>query len=80
MICIDDGSTDNTAELIKSYKRRFLEAGIELIYEYQKNQGVGAAMNAGLKLFTGDFLCWADPDDFLNEASIGHKYLDNYIL
>ena len=43
LILIDDGSTDKTAEIIKSYPDRRIE------YYYQKNAGVSAARNEGLK-------------------------------
>ena len=43
IILIDDGSTDKTAEIIKSYPDRRIE------YYYQKNAGVSAARNEGLK-------------------------------
>ena len=33
-------------------------------YIYQKNAGLGAAINTGLKYIEGEYLCWADPDEF----------------
>lgn len=69
-IFINDGSTDNTEELFKSYLPKFEEKGIKAIYEYQENSGQSAAVNRGLKLFTGDYLCWTDSDDILFAESI----------
>jgi glycosyltransferase involved in cell wall biosynthesis len=64
MFVIDDGSTDSTAAIIKSYIPKFESKGYSLIYLYQENSGQSVAVNKGLKLFTGDYLTWPDSDDF----------------
>ena len=64
MFVIDDGSTDNTEEVIQSYIPRFEERGYQLHYVYQENGGQSAAINNGLKLVTGEFLTWPDADDW----------------
>lgn len=69
-IFINDGSTDKTEEVFKSYLPKFKEKGIKVIYEYQENAGQSAAVNRGLKLFTGDYLCWTDSDDILFPESV----------
>lgn len=69
-IFINDGSTDKTEKLFKSYLPRFEKKGIKAIYEYQENAGQSAAVNRGLKLFTGDYLCWTDSDDILFPESV----------
>ena len=69
-IFINDGSTDKTEELFKSYLPQFEEKGIKVIYRYQENAGQSAAVNLGLKLFTGDYLSWADADDILFPDSV----------
>ena len=69
-IFINDGSTDNTEELFNSYLPKFEEKGIKTIYKYQENAGQSAAVNQGLKLFTGDYLCWTDSDDLLHPDSV----------
>lgn len=57
IIVIDDGSTDKSAEVIKSIK----DARIK--YIYQKNAGACAARNHGLDLATGDIIAFHDSDD-----------------
>jgi glycosyltransferase involved in cell wall biosynthesis len=56
IIIVDDGSTDNTPEVAKSFddKVRFYERG---------HQGVSAARNTGLELAQGDVVAWCDADD-----------------
>lgn len=56
IIVVDDGSTDDTSGQIKAYAGR-------LTYHVQKNQGVAAARNAGIKLSQGEFICFLDSDD-----------------
>ena len=64
MFAVDDGSTDNTKEVIESYIPKFQEKGYELTYIFQENAGQAAALNRGLKRVTGEFLTWPDSDDF----------------
>jgi len=64
MFLLDDGSTDNTAEVVKSYIPKFELKGYSLTYVYQENSGQTVAVNNGLKLFQGDYLTWPDSDDF----------------
>lgn len=70
LIFINDGSTDNTEKIVKSYIDRFEKKGKELIYIYQENKGLAASINIGLKIFKGDFICWADSDDLYHLESI----------
>lgn len=69
-ILVNDGSTDHSEEVWFEYEKKFKEKGIKTIYICQKNQGLGAAINAGLKVFTGDYLCWPDIDDYLEDISV----------
>ncbi len=61
VILIDDGSTDNTNEIIKQYKAEHNN----LITYYQKNQGAGIARNYGITLTHGEYMFFMDPDDKL---------------
>lgn len=64
MFVIDDGSTDNTKEIVDAYVAMFAERGYILHYSYQANAGQSAAINKGLKLVNGEFLTWPDADDW----------------
>ena len=59
IICVDDGSTDNSYNILQDYagKDRRIK-----IYQ-QKNQGVAAARNTALKYATGTWLAFCDGDD-----------------
>lgn len=75
VIAVDDGSTDETAEILKHYISVFAEKKMTLKYIYQENAGLGAAINTGLKYVTGDYLCWSDPDDFYMPDSMQKRLM-----
>jgi glycosyltransferase involved in cell wall biosynthesis len=64
IIVVDDGSTDNTCELL----RPLLPPSATLVQ--QANRGVAAARNAGLSLATGEFVAFLDHDDAWEEDKI----------
>lgn len=65
VILVDDASTDNSVDKIKSYKNKFTNL---VLYQYQKNNGSpGKPRNKGVSLATGEFIHFMDPDDVLYE-------------
>ncbi|MDD2494971.1 MAG: glycosyltransferase family 2 protein [Tissierellia bacterium] len=68
MFVIDDGSTDNSLEIVQNYIPKFKSRSLSLECITQSNQGQGAAINNGLKLITGDYLIWPDSDDFFSRS------------
>ncbi len=64
VIIINDGSKDNTEQIIKSNISEFEKKGYSLILLNQENQGIGASVNNALKYVTGDYLTWFGSDDF----------------
>lgn len=69
-IFVNDGSTDNTAEVLESYRDRFDARGISMTVIYQENQGQAVALGNGLLHFNGEFLCWCDSDDYLESDAL----------
>ena len=62
-ILINDGSTDNTLSILKDFSTK----GERAIVIDQKNQGVSAARNAGLKIAKGEYVFFLDSDDWLTD-------------
>lgn len=59
-LIVDDGSTDNTAELIKKWQK---EADFPIRYFYQENQGKHIAFNRAVQLAEGELFLPLDADD-----------------
>lgn len=68
LIIIDDGSTDKTKELIQ--KSINIRKEVDMKYIYQKNGGQAVAIANGIKYVTGEFLVWADADDYYEKEAI----------
>lgn len=73
LIFMDDGSTDNTKDIIREYTEIFSRGGMALRYIYQDNAGQTAATNRALKMISGKYLCWIDGDDFLYQNAVEKK-------
>lgn len=63
IIIVDDGSTDKSAEIAKSF-------GDVIRYEFQSNSGLGATRNKGVELAKGDYLTFLDADDLWTENKL----------
>ncbi|EFV4295160.1 glycosyltransferase, partial [Campylobacter jejuni] len=68
IICVDDGSTDNSAQIIKKYQKKYPK---NIIYLHKENGGQASARNLGLKYLKENdlntpWVTFTDPDDFLN--------------
>lgn len=70
IILVNDGSTDNSAEIIENYRKT--DERIKVIE--QKNSGVSIARNAALEISTGEYICFLDQDDCLKEDYIYYFY------
>lgn len=73
LIIVNDGSTDNSEELLLYYKDKIEKRGYSLKYLEQENLGQASAVNNGLKVFSGDYLSLIDVDDFVPPSSIQKK-------
>ena len=66
-IVVDDGSVDNTEELIQNFIQ---ENKIHIVYYKQKNQGKHIAINKGVELAKGELFFIVDSDDILPKDSL----------
>jgi len=76
MFVIDDGSTDNSAEVIKGYINKFQNKGFSLTYVHQENSGQSVAIKNGLAYINGKYLAWPDSDDFYAADNAIEKMVD----
>ncbi len=60
VVCINDGSTDNTLDVIKKYKD---EQALDIVSIDKPNGGVSSARNCGIEAATGEYLLFLDSDD-----------------
>lgn len=68
LIIIDDGSNDDSKEIIEFYWRKYPDK--IKVHFFQKNQGAAAARNKGIKMARGDYLVFADSDDIQDKERI----------
>ena len=66
-LVIDDGSTDNTKELVEKWK---LENKIEIQYHYKENGGMHTGHNAAYRLIKTELNVCIDSDDFMPDDAI----------
>lgn len=71
IVIVDDGSTDNTKEILAQY---FQDERVR--YFYQRNKGVPASRNTGIRLARGTYILWLDADDELAPTAI-RKFLES---
>lgn len=69
IICIDDGSTDNTLKLLQKYKSY---GNVKIIT--QKNMGPAAARNIGMKEALGKYIAFVDSDDYIETSMYNEMY------
>lgn len=69
IICIDDGSTDQSAELI----RNLADNDKRIVLFQQENQGPGPARNLGIRKAKGKYIAFLDGDDYYIDADALEK-------
>lgn len=71
IICVDDGSTDNSYAILKEYAKR----NKRFIVLRQQNSFAGVARNYGMSYATGKYLSFLDADDYFREDMLEKAYV-----
>ena len=72
IICIDDGSTDNSLCILQEYQK----ADMRMRILTQENQGSGPARNRGMRKAIGKYVSFLDADDFWYDENVLAKIVD----
>lgn len=70
VICVDDGSTDNTLEILRSYEKK--DPRVRVLH--QENQFAGVARNNGLAVAQGEYIAFLDGDDYFVQGGLKTAY------
>ena len=70
ILCIDDGSTDDSGRILKEYAERYPEISVI----WQSNRGVSAARNTGLAAARGQYVYYLDSDDYVEPDLLETAY------
>ena len=71
IICIDDGSTDSSLQILKEYA----EKDKRIVVLEQENSGAGIARNKGMESAKGKYLSFLDSDDFFEPEMLEKAYI-----
>ena len=63
VICVNDGSTDETLEILKEYEKK----DSRIIVINKENGGLASARNSALDCCSGDFIAIVDGDDWVHQ-------------
>ena len=74
IICVNDGSTDNSLKILEKYSQK--DERIKIIS--QENQGLGATRNNGMEYAKGEYISFIDSDDYISKDAFKSLY-DNAI-
>lgn len=69
IVVVNDGSTDDSAKIVKEFMKKNPELKIRLI-NHEKNKGKGSALNTGLENVKGELFACLDADSFIGKETI----------
>lgn len=71
-IFVNDCSTDNSLEILYEFEKK--DTGRIIIINLDENQGPGGARNVGLQYSSGEYIAFADSDDYVNSKMYEYMY------
>lgn len=78
VICVDDCGKDKTSDIIRDFVKKNKINNLSII-KHEKNGGLSAARNTGLKKAKGKYVCFLDSDDMINAAGL-EKLVDESLI
>jgi len=70
IICVDDGSEDNSLKILKEYEKK--DSRVNVLS--QKNRGAGVARNKGIDVANGEYIAFVDSDDWIEDNALEKLY------
>lgn len=70
VICVNDGSTDNSGDILNDYQK--MDKRIKIIT--QENKGLSSARNHGMDVATGEYITFIDSDDYFTDDALKKLY------
>src|SRR5436190_16134364 len=71
VVIVDDGSTDDTVDVVASRRQYLATKGIDVIFHQQQNQRAPKARNVGMKLARGTLFAFLDSDELWLPEFVG---------
>ena len=71
IICVNDGSTDNSLEILEEFAKKDSRVKVFTI----ENSGISIARNYGMEQATGEYIGFVDSDDYVNEYMFEKLYI-----
>lgn len=72
VLCINDGSIDSSLKILNEYQKKDKRI---IILNQKQNRGVSYTKNHGIKKASGDYICFVDSDDYIDNKMIEKMYL-----
>jgi glycosyltransferase involved in cell wall biosynthesis len=76
ILCINDGSTDNSLQICEKYKN----LDNKIIVIHKKNGGASSARNLGISVSKGTFITFVGSDDIIAKDMIKHLFSKNELF
>ena len=72
IICINDGSPDRCLDILNEYKKKYDD---KIVVIDKKNEGIWKAREDGIKVASGKYIGFVDPDDYVSSEFVEKLYL-----